>query len=265
MADTARPLGSLQSLLADNTSKGISPQDMRDVLVSTLLKQVTTTAISYSATSNDVAIIVDATTNAAVITLPTVSSQYTGHLYFVKAINASVNKPYITAGNNINSVSANWTLNSSNEYVTLINTGSDYQVIGTNRYPKMLQTAPANYTATSNAETTICSQTFALQYGGVCRADFKAVVHTVTTTAMAPDEIFKLKINNAEVDNVRYKNFEVTTTAWQGFVEIKLMCLATLGAAATHSITVTRLGGNWPVYPISIEYQKLVYTLYDLG
>lgn len=36
MADTQRDLAALQALLADNITKDISPQDMRDVLVSTL-------------------------------------------------------------------------------------------------------------------------------------------------------------------------------------------------------------------------------------
>lgn len=260
MADTARPLGSLQALLADNSSKGISPQDVRDFLVSTLLKQVTTTAANYSATANDVGIIVDATTNAAVITLPTVSSQYTGHLYFIKAINAGTNKPYITSGSNINSISANWTLNSSNEYVTLLNTGSEYQVVGTNRYPKMVQTAPANLTITAGTVSNLCNQTVPISYGGVLDVYFQGNIELATTTALDMDEQINLLVDGATI-NAFYAT-QKSNTAIANKLNISIRGLKTL-SAGTHSITVSRIG--YSTYPLKATSMQLFYEINDQG
>ena len=43
MVDTARSLAALQVLLADNTSEDISPQDVRDMLVSVIPRTIRAT------------------------------------------------------------------------------------------------------------------------------------------------------------------------------------------------------------------------------
>lgn len=96
MADTLRTLAELQTLLADNNSANISPQDVRDFLISTHLKQSTITAANYSCTSNDKMIFLDASTGAISCALPPATTTNQGQIMFFKAVNAATNKPYIT-------------------------------------------------------------------------------------------------------------------------------------------------------------------------
>src|SRR3990167_284713 len=53
MADTIRQLAALQALLADNTSGAISPQDLRDFLVSALPTGRSATKVAASASASD--------------------------------------------------------------------------------------------------------------------------------------------------------------------------------------------------------------------
>jgi hypothetical protein len=148
MADLQKSQTELQTLLADNNSQNISPQDIRDWLVSCHLKMCTTTAVNYSATSNDMAIILDASSSAISLTLPTCTAGNIGQIYDIKAINNLTNRPYIS--NNIDG--AIHTFISNNESIIIGSDGTNWKKFGKNINTQnyMCTTTAVNYSATAN-------------------------------------------------------------------------------------------------------------------
>lgn len=87
MADTHRERAALVTLLADNTSGAISPQDVRDQLLSSLLRNVTTyTALTPTIDDDDVVVLLDGTSNTVAAALPAVATS-THRILFIKCIN----------------------------------------------------------------------------------------------------------------------------------------------------------------------------------
>ncbi len=89
MADTHRERAALATLLADNTAGGISAQDHRDQLLSSLLRNVTTyTALTPTIDDDDVVVLLDGTSNTVAAALPAVAGA-THRILFIKAINTA--------------------------------------------------------------------------------------------------------------------------------------------------------------------------------
>ena len=101
MTDTVRALSALQTLLADNTSGDISPQDMRDAVVSGnghLYGRVITST-SAALTGDDIVILADTSVPDAdmTLTLPAAStSQY--KVYLIRHGDASWKVTIAAAG-----------------------------------------------------------------------------------------------------------------------------------------------------------------------
>lgn len=132
MADTVRALSALQTLLADNTSRAINEQDLRDFLYSVLgvTPYVEKTA-SYVATESDEFIAVDATSGAVVITLPAVATTRVGKTYTIKKVDSSGNAASINPSGSEQTDGSATTIDITTQYMayTIINTGSAWLVI----------------------------------------------------------------------------------------------------------------------------------------
>ena len=85
MADTERTLSALQTLLANNISGAISAQDLRDFLVSAMLKNVATKTANYTVDADDHLIVIDTGDDNVTITLPTAVG-IEGKEYYFKTI-----------------------------------------------------------------------------------------------------------------------------------------------------------------------------------
>lgn len=129
MADTVRTMAALQALLANNSTRAISEQDIRDALVSSLgvVPFVAKTA-NYTATDNDEFISCDATGGAITITLPACASTRVGKRITVKKIDniANVvldgNASETLDGATTKTLSAQWAV------MTIVNTGSAWLI-----------------------------------------------------------------------------------------------------------------------------------------
>ena len=90
MADTVRTLTALQALLANNSSRAISEQDVRDALYSALgvVPYVAKTA-NYTATENDEFIAVATSSGDITITLPAVATTRAGKRFCIKKTDAN--------------------------------------------------------------------------------------------------------------------------------------------------------------------------------
>lgn len=92
MTDTIRSISDLQTLLADNIVQAISPQDLRDMLVSILgVVPYVAKSASYTLTENDLFVPCDATGGAVVLTLPSGAATRAGKLYIALKTDASGN------------------------------------------------------------------------------------------------------------------------------------------------------------------------------
>ncbi len=129
MADTIRTLTALQTLLADNSTRAISEQDLRDAVYSVLgvVPYVAKTA-NYTATEDDEFISCDATGGAITITLPAVATTRVGKRYTVKKIDASNN--VILDGNASETIDGATTKTLSSQWavMTIVNTGSAWLI-----------------------------------------------------------------------------------------------------------------------------------------
>ena len=132
MADTVRALSALQTLLADNTSRAISEQDLRDAVYSVLgVRPYAAKTTSYPATESDEFIAVDATAGAVVITLPAVATTRVGKVYTVKKVDASGNAASINPNSTETLDGSATTLDITTQYaaITIINTGTAWLAV----------------------------------------------------------------------------------------------------------------------------------------
>jgi hypothetical protein len=237
MPDTQKSLSELQTILANNTNKMISPQDIRDWLVSCHLKQITTTAVNYSATANDVSIILDASTAAISLTLPTCTAGNSGQMYSIKAIKAGTNKPYIS--NNIDG--AAWTFQSSFDAIDICSDGTNWNVVGAYLQPIMKHTSPATINFTTTGTITAVNEVINISRNAILNVDFSTSFRGLTYTAGDYQAWGKLKINGTTKDeNVIYFNLNTNTSF--GY-PMFLRAIATI-PAGTNSITVEIYNAN---------------------
>lgn len=96
MADTFRLRSALVSLLADNATGDISPQDVRDFLLTSMLRnviEITNANSPYTLDDDDCIILADATAGVITINLPPLPADPTvqSYKYLIKKIDASAN------------------------------------------------------------------------------------------------------------------------------------------------------------------------------
>lgn len=96
MADTVSLRSALVALLADNSSGDISPQDLRNFLISALLRnvvEITSADSPYTVTDNNVIILANATSAVITINLPALPADPSAQPYvlFIKKIDVSGN------------------------------------------------------------------------------------------------------------------------------------------------------------------------------
>lgn len=185
MPDTVRTLTALQALLADNTARDISEQDLRDGIYSVLgvVPYVAKTA-NYTATENDEYINVDATSGAVIITLPAAASTRVGKRLTVKKIDSSANAVIID-GNASETGDDETTLLLFTRYasVTIVNGGAAWVIESNNGLTNgaiFLATAGATVANTVTETTVIGSGIGTL----TLPANFFRVGKTFRLTAM---------------------------------------------------------------------------------
>lgn len=132
MTDTLRTLSALQTLLADNTARAISAQDLRDALYSALgvTPYVAKTA-NYTATESDDFIAVNATGGAVTITLPAAATTRVGKTYTIKKTDVSANAVSINPNASETLDGSASTVDITTQYyaVTIINTGAAWLAV----------------------------------------------------------------------------------------------------------------------------------------
>lgn len=131
MADTIRSLSALQTLLADNTARAVSAQDLRDAIYSALgVVPYVSKATDYPATENDEFIAVDATSADVAITLPAVATTRVGKRYTIKKIDSSGNAAKIDPTSTEAIDGSSTTISITTQYMayTLVNNGSSWYV-----------------------------------------------------------------------------------------------------------------------------------------
>lgn len=132
MADTVRVLSALQTLLATNTSRDISAQDLRDALYSTLgVVPYVSKSANYTATENDQFIAVDATSAQVTITLPAVASTRVGKTYVIKKVDSSGNAASINPNASETLDGSSTTLDITTQWyaITIICTGAAWLAV----------------------------------------------------------------------------------------------------------------------------------------
>lgn len=128
MPDTQRTLSALIALFADNTTKAISAQDTRDLLVSAVLQRVRAVSASAVVTTDDRTLLVDVTTADVELTLPAAASA-SGHTLTVKII-AGVNN-VILATNDTETIDGvdNYSFSTAYSAVTLQSDGTGWHIL----------------------------------------------------------------------------------------------------------------------------------------
>jgi hypothetical protein len=92
MTDAVRALSAIQTLWADNTTRAISEQDLRDGIYSAIgVVPAGAKTTSYTLTDDDEFFTADATGGAVVFTLPAASSTRAGKVFIIQKIDAGGN------------------------------------------------------------------------------------------------------------------------------------------------------------------------------
>lgn len=132
MADTIRTESALVTLFANNTSRAISEQDLRDFLVSVLgVVPYVSKSADYVATENDQFIAVDATGGARTITLPAAATTRVGKVYTIKKIDSSGNAASVNPNSTELLDGSSTTLDITTQWasITIINNGVSWYAV----------------------------------------------------------------------------------------------------------------------------------------
>lgn len=129
MADTPRERSALVSLLADNTTQDVSPQDIRDWLISSLLRNVTTyTTTAPTADDDDVIILLDGTSNAVTLALPEPATGYYP-VYFIKAIDITFTVKVDPGTDNLDADTTDYTFATQYDAIIIAWDGSQWWIL----------------------------------------------------------------------------------------------------------------------------------------
>lgn len=130
MADTVRTYTALQTLLADNTSRAISEQDLRDFMASVMnvVPYVAKTG-AYTATENDGFIACDTTSAGFTVLLPAVASTRVGKRYTIKKVSSDGNTLTLDA-NASETIDGSTTKTTTTQYAgwSIVNTGAAWLI-----------------------------------------------------------------------------------------------------------------------------------------
>lgn len=122
MADTNRLRSALVALLADNTTNDIQEQDLRDWLLSTLLRRVTTyNTETPTISDDDVFVLLDGSNNTVAAALTPAAHR----IHFIKAVDVS-NAVTLT-GANIDGVSG-YAFASAGDAILIAGDGTEFHV-----------------------------------------------------------------------------------------------------------------------------------------
>lgn len=128
MADTITTLTTLQTQFADNTTKAITEQRLRNFLVSVLgarpYRAITTTA---TLTENDDIIAADATSGAITVNLPACASTRVGKTFTIVKTDSSGNN-VVLDGSGAEALNGSGTQTISSQYgkISIVNTGTEW-------------------------------------------------------------------------------------------------------------------------------------------
>ena len=131
MADTPTLRSALVTLFADNTGGDVSPQDLRNFLISALLRTapVTFTTAAPTIDDDDFIILLDTTSNNVTASLPADPSTDYYPLYIVKAIDASTNTAALDPGtNNLDGSTTDYTFADDNDCIIVGWDGSEWRI-----------------------------------------------------------------------------------------------------------------------------------------
>lgn len=132
MTDTIRSLTTLQSNLADNTSRSITPQKLRDAVYSTLgVVPYVSKSATYAPTENDYFIAVDASGGAVTLNLPACASLRVGKTYIIKKVDSSGNAVSVNPNSAETLDGSSTTLDITTQWyaLTIVNTGSAWLAV----------------------------------------------------------------------------------------------------------------------------------------
>jgi hypothetical protein len=129
MPDTPSLRSALVALYPDNTAGSISPQDLRDFLISALLRNVTTYATNTpTIDDDDVVVLLDGTSNTVVASLPSPSTGYYPHMW-VKAINIDNQVDLDPGASNLEGATTDYTFATVNDCIEIQWTGTAWVIL----------------------------------------------------------------------------------------------------------------------------------------
>lgn len=129
MADTPRERSAIAALLEIGGNQAINAQDVRDWLLSSLLRNVTTySSLTPTIDDDDVMVLLDGTSNTVTALLATPSSGYPIH--FVKAVNIANAVALDPGANNLDGTTTDYTFVTANDAIIVGWDGSGWQIFG---------------------------------------------------------------------------------------------------------------------------------------
>lgn len=129
MADTQRTLSALVALLADNTTKSIAEQDLRDFLVSAVLQRVRAINTSGAVTTNDRTILIDNSGGNVTVSLPAASAAPNHTLTFKRISDGANNCTIDCDGTDDIDGAGDYDLLSQYDAITIQSDGTNWHII----------------------------------------------------------------------------------------------------------------------------------------
>jgi hypothetical protein len=129
MTDTPRLRSALVALFPDNTTGEASPQDLRDLLISVLLRAapVTYSSLTPAIDDDDFIILLDGTSNTVTAALPNPASGYYP-VFIVKAINIDNAVALDPGALNLEGAATDYTFATVNDCIIVFWDGSAYWI-----------------------------------------------------------------------------------------------------------------------------------------
>lgn len=128
MVDTIRTESQLQTLLADNNSRDLSEQDIRDFLVSADLKNLVTKTANYTADADDSVILLNGFGATVQITLPSAVG-INGKKYILKCIDKTNACTIATNGAQTIDGAASYTFGAEDDSIVIESDNANWHII----------------------------------------------------------------------------------------------------------------------------------------
>lgn len=229
MSDTVRTLSALQTLLADNTSGQISPQDLRDFLVSAHLKNLVTKTTDYTADADDDVILLDGTSSTVEITLPTASG-ILGKKYCLKCIDSTNACTVAPEASETIDGESNYTFINEDDAIIIVSDGNNWKIVSNYRtYTNFSYDDSASTESyTNNTEHTIISRAITITKTSDILVMAKCSIRSATYIRNCQGRIY---LDSTQKDLT-------TTYLSAGGEEGTNMCIANLTSVAPGSYTI---------------------------